>query len=247
MVQASQFYGKAHEDVSAHLQHFLGICNTFMIRGVPKDTILLHLFPFSLLGKAKQWFYTNKDKHNTLDLCSTTFLAKFFPTAKKNAMRGKISSFQQQHDESFTEAWERFQNYIEDCPHHGIEEWLLMQTLYHRLISSTREFIDAAAGGAFLSLKLLDAKAIVEKMASNSICNEERTQYRNKGGVIHHLKEADMVTAKLDLIMNKLNIEKEVMHINDSHMTCEECGDYGHSATNCPTLQEDVNFINNNT
>ena len=124
MVQASQFYGKAHEDASAHLQHFLEICSTFTIRGVPKDTILLHLFPFSLLGKAKQWFYTNKDKHNTWDLCSTAFLAKFFPTAKTNALRGKISSFQQQHDESFTEAWERFQNYIEDCPHHGIEERL---------------------------------------------------------------------------------------------------------------------------
>ena len=36
------------------------------------------------------------------------------------------------------------------------------------------------------------------------------------------------------------------MHINDSHMTCEKCGDYRHSAVSCPTLQEDVNFINNN-
>ena len=85
-------------------------------------------------------------------------------------------------------------------------------------------------------------------MAPNSTCNEERTQSWKKGGGIHHLKEADMVTTKLDLIMKKLDIEKkEVMHINDSHMTCEECGDYGHSATSCLTLQEDVNFINNNT
>jgi len=53
MVQASQFCGTAHEDASAHLQHFLEICSTFTIRGVPKDTILLRLFPFSLLGKAK--------------------------------------------------------------------------------------------------------------------------------------------------------------------------------------------------
>ena len=29
MVQSNQFYGKAHEDASAHLQHFLEICNTF--------------------------------------------------------------------------------------------------------------------------------------------------------------------------------------------------------------------------
>jgi hypothetical protein len=53
MVQASQFCGKAHEDASAHLQHFLEICSTFTIKGVSKDAILLRLFPFSLLGKAK--------------------------------------------------------------------------------------------------------------------------------------------------------------------------------------------------
>ena len=65
MVQASQFCGKAHEDASAHLQHFLEIYSTFTIKGVTKDAILLHLFPFSLLGKVKQWFYANKDKNTT--------------------------------------------------------------------------------------------------------------------------------------------------------------------------------------
>jgi len=53
MMQASQFYGKAHEDASAHLQHFLEICITFTIKDVPRDAILLCLFPFSLLGRAK--------------------------------------------------------------------------------------------------------------------------------------------------------------------------------------------------
>jgi len=67
-----------------------------------------------------------------------------------------------------------------------------MQTFYHGFISRTRESIDAAVGGAFLSLKLSDAKALVEKMALNSTCNEERPQSRKKGGGIHHLKEADM-------------------------------------------------------
>jgi len=54
------------------------------------------------------------------------FLAKFFPMGKTNALRWKITSFQQQHDESDLEAWERFQDYILECPHHGMESWLLM-------------------------------------------------------------------------------------------------------------------------
>jgi len=93
MVQTSQFYGTTHEDASAHLQNFLEICNTFTIKGVPKDAILLHLFPFLLLGRAKQWFYANKYKNNTWAICSTNFLTKFFPVGKTNALRGKISSF----------------------------------------------------------------------------------------------------------------------------------------------------------
>jgi hypothetical protein len=48
-----------------------------------------------------------------------------------------------------------------------MEDWLLMQTFYHGLTPSTRETIDAAAGGAFLSLTVRDATALVEKMAAN--------------------------------------------------------------------------------
>ena len=86
VVQANQFCGKAHEDASAHFQHFLEICSTFTIKGVPRDAILLRLFPMSLLGKAKQWFYANREKHTTWNICSTAFLAKFFPTCKTNAL-----------------------------------------------------------------------------------------------------------------------------------------------------------------
>jgi len=93
MVQANKICGKAYEDVSAHLQHFLEIYNTFKIKDVPKDAILLHLFPFLLLGKAKQWFYNNKATNITWDKCSTAFLARFFRIGKTTALRGKISIF----------------------------------------------------------------------------------------------------------------------------------------------------------
>jgi hypothetical protein len=35
-----------------------------------------------------------------------------------------------------------------------MENWLLMQTFYHRLTNSTPENMDAAARGAFLSLTI---------------------------------------------------------------------------------------------
>ena len=53
MVQATPFSEKAHEDASAHLQHFLEISSIVVIKDVAQDIILLCLFPFSLVGWAK--------------------------------------------------------------------------------------------------------------------------------------------------------------------------------------------------
>src|SRR6185436_5825935 len=41
MVQASPFCGKANEDARAHLQQFLELCSTFVIKGVSQDAIRL--------------------------------------------------------------------------------------------------------------------------------------------------------------------------------------------------------------
>ena len=83
MVQASSFCGKPNEDANAHLQNFLELCKTVTIRGITADAIRLRLFPFSLQGKAKQWFYQNKEAISTWDKCSTAFLAKFSCWAKQ--------------------------------------------------------------------------------------------------------------------------------------------------------------------
>ena len=64
--------------------------------------------------------------------------------------------------------------------------------------------MDAAAGGAFLSLTIPDAATLVEKMASNQGWNEERLQTCKRGGGMHQLKEVDMLSAKMDLLMKKL-------------------------------------------
>ena len=94
MVQATPFCRKAHENASAHLQNFLEISSTVVIKDVAQDIILFCLFPFSLVGREKQWFYINKDHINTWAKCSKAFLEKFFPVGKTNALRGKISNFQ---------------------------------------------------------------------------------------------------------------------------------------------------------
>jgi hypothetical protein len=67
---------------------------------------------------------------------------------------------------------------------------------------------------------------------------------------MHQLKESDMLTTKVDLLIKRIEDQmgekKEVIHIHDSRMTCEACGDTRYLGSNCHELQEDVNYINNN-
>jgi hypothetical protein len=90
----------------------------------------------------------------------------------------------------------------------------------------------------------------VEKIASNQGWNEERIQTHKRGRDMHQLKEVDILSVKMDLLMKRLDKrageKKEVVHIHDSRMPCEEYRDTRHSESNCPELQEDVNYLNNN-
>ena len=85
---------------------------------------------------------------------------KYFSVGKTNALRGKISGFQQLPDEAIREAWERFQEYI--------------AALFNGLNTPTQNYIDAASGGSFLSLSVAAVKALVEKIASNQSWKGER-------------------------------------------------------------------------
>jgi hypothetical protein len=42
MVQASPFYGLPNEDANAHLQTFLELCDTIVIKDIPGENVLRH-------------------------------------------------------------------------------------------------------------------------------------------------------------------------------------------------------------
>ena len=82
--------------------------------------------------------------------------------------------------ETILEAWEHFQEYISDCPHHGMEDWLLMQGFYHGLTQKAHEQLDATIGGSFMSLTLEKAEALMDKIASNQGWSQGSIQTCNK-------------------------------------------------------------------
>jgi hypothetical protein len=125
-----------------------------------------------------------------------------------------------------------------------VEEWFIIQSFYHGLIGSAREHIDAAARGSFFTLSIEQACKLVKKMASNQSWDEERTQTCTCK--VHQLEEMDMLTAKIDLLMKKLeNPSLDHLKMADAQVTCEECRETGHMGINWPTVPKDANFIGN--
>ena len=69
---------------------------------------------------------------------------------------------------------------------------------------------------------------------------------------MHTVKEKDILAAKIDLLMKRLEEwaqDKDIMistvQAMDSHMTCEVCENVGHSRNDCPETHEEAAFINN--
>jgi hypothetical protein len=132
-----------------------------------------------------------------------------------------------------------------------MDERLILQSFYNWLTPTSRAHIDAAAGGAFLDLTIVKATVLVEKMVSNQGWSEERLQPRTK--VMHTVKEVDMLSAKMYLLLRKLDerveIKKQIYNSAQAIGTpsaCEVYGNSGHSGNDCPETREDVAFMMNN-
>jgi hypothetical protein len=79
-------------------------------------------------------------------------------------------------------------------------------------------------------------------MASNQSWDDERTPSRTHK--VHQLDEVDMLTAKIDIRMKKLeNPGLDHLKMVDARVTCEECRETCHMGVNCPTVCQDANFL----
>ena len=84
--------------------------NTVKLNGVNLDVIKLQLFPFSLRDIAASWFESLPyGIVNNWEELVEAYLSRFFlPTLTSKSGR-EIIAFKQKEDESFYNAWERYE------------------------------------------------------------------------------------------------------------------------------------------
>ncbi|GJS70909.1 reverse transcriptase domain-containing protein [Tanacetum coccineum] len=130
---------------------------------VPSTSVKLMLFPFSLEGAARIWLEKEPPRSiQTWDDLVSKFINKFFPPSKTTNLRNEITRFQQRFDETFYEAWDRFNDLLRACPHHGFSELHQLDTFYNALNSNDQDSLNSAAGGNFLDKMPRDCLRIIE-------------------------------------------------------------------------------------
>jgi hypothetical protein len=156
MVQHSPFTGK--EDSNLHLQAFIQLCQTFNMDGVTQDQMRARLFPFSLLGKALQWFHSQPaETVQNWNALMRAFMKEYYSPGKTQSLRNKIATFAQYPTETISEAFERFNEYTRAVPHHKFPKEDLVQKFYQGLTMVSRMIIDASEGGSIIELTPTEA------------------------------------------------------------------------------------------
>ncbi|GJT36774.1 reverse transcriptase domain-containing protein [Tanacetum coccineum] len=216
---------------------------------IPSTPIKLMLFPFSLEGSA--WIWLEKEPPRSIltwdDLVSK-FINQFFPPSKMTNLRNKITRFQQRFDESFYEAWDRFNDLLRACPHHEFSELHQLDTFYNALNVNDQDSLNSATGGNFLDkmpcecLRIIKSKskvrnsqnkAVVAKVSSNSSTPEISPDVAALTTEVSELKNM-MKTMLID--KQKAQAPAPVKAVEQSFVT------YGgaHSYKNCPATDGNV-------
>ncbi|GJX10190.1 reverse transcriptase domain-containing protein, partial [Tanacetum coccineum] len=210
---------------------------------VPSTSVKLMLFLFSLEGAARIWLEKEPPRSIlTWDDLVSKFINQFFPPSKTTNLRNEITRFQQRFDESFYEAWDRFNDLLRACPHHGFSELHQLDTFYNALNSNDQDSLNSAAGGNFLDkmprecLKIIESKSKVRQSRSKAIVAKVSTSSSTPAVSSDVAELKDMVRA---LLLDKKNQSQAPATVKAVEESCVTCGG-AHSHRNCPATDGNV-------
>ncbi|GKB72769.1 reverse transcriptase domain-containing protein [Tanacetum coccineum] len=243
LVQNKQFFGHDKEDPHAHIRYFNKITSTMKFPNVPSTSVKLMLFPFSFEGAARIWLEKEPPRSIlTWDDLVSKFINKFFPPSKTTNLRNEITRFQQRFNETFYKAWDRFNDLLRACPHHGYSELHQLDTLYNALNSNDQDSLNSAAGGNFLDkmprdcLRIIKSKSKVRNSRNKPVV-EKVSSSTSTPGIFPDVAELkDMVKA---LLLEKKNQTQALTLVKVAEESCVTCGGT-HSYRNCSATDGNI-------
>nr|GEU86595.1 reverse transcriptase domain-containing protein [Tanacetum cinerariifolium] len=201
----------------------------------------------------KQFFRHDKeDPHAHIrysnKITSTMRVPNFFSPLKMTNLRNEITRFQQRFDESFYEAWDRFNDLLRACPHHGFSELHQLDTFYNALNVNDQDSLNSAAGGNFLDkmpqecLKIIESKSKVRQSQAKAVVAKVSTSSSTPAISSEVVELKDLVRA---FLLDKKNQSSASTSsptpalVKAVEPNCVTCGGT-HSYQNCPATSGNV-------
>ncbi|KAJ8534921.1 hypothetical protein K7X08_016649 [Anisodus acutangulus] len=149
---------------------------------------------------------------------------------------GELNNFYQLEGKSLYDAWERFKELQRKCPHHGLEQWMLVHNFYNGLCGTTHTIIDAAARWTFMSKSANEAHELLEDMTTNNHqWSDERLTYNKNVAGVHELDVITALTAQVASLTKQLQQNTVSANVVHMQMVCEICRG-PHTFDRCTTM-----------
>jgi hypothetical protein len=114
MAATNPFQGVEADNPYGHIQRFTTLCNMVRQKGVPDDWFKWNLFPYSLADEAIKWYpFASFEVEGNWNQLIKKFCAKFFPISKIQHIRVQVINFKQGEEERIDQAWNRFNELVE--------------------------------------------------------------------------------------------------------------------------------------
>nr|GEY90859.1 hypothetical protein [Tanacetum cinerariifolium] len=181
-------------------------------------------------------------------ITSTMRVLNFFPPSKTTNFRNEITRFQQRFNESFSEEWDRFNDLLRACPHHGFFELHQLDTFYNALNVNDQDSLNSAAGGNVLDkmpsecLKIIESKSKDRQSRAKAVVAKVNMSSSTPAISSDFAELKDMVRA---LLLDKKNQSSAPSPsptpapVKAVEPNCVTCGDT-HSYQNCPATSGNV-------
>ena len=111
-------------------------------------------------------------------------------------------------NEHVAQAWERMKTLVKNCPTHGLTTWMVIQTFYAGLNFTSRNLLDSAAGGTFMSTTLGGSTKLLDEMMLNY--SQWHTERSPTGKKVNSVEEISSLNEKVDLIMSLLTKQPSI-------------------------------------
>ena len=111
-------------------------------------------------------------------------------------------NFRQFDNEHVAQAWERMKFMVKNYPTHGLTMWMVIQTFYVGLNFSSRNLLDSASGGTFMSTTLGAATKLLDDMMTNY--SQWHTERAPSGKKVNSVEEITSLCDKVDMVMYML-------------------------------------------